>query len=224
LAGLVVLAFRLSPGFSVDTPAVVLPQPTAAGEGGSAGEGDESRVVSVTPETVQAVVARLSRAVSYNRTVTVESFYSGGSRVRSIGVWVSGERTRLVVSSEQSVKNVLITGDKAQIWYSDSNAVYVGQANSSAADEYQSILTYEELLLLDSADISEAGYEEYGGEDCIYVRYTRGAFGYDCRCWISVSTGLLMGSEVYDGDSLIYRMSSSKPDISTPDESVFAAP
>ena len=33
-----------------------------------------------------------------------------------------------------------------------------------------------------------------------------------------------MGAETYDGDTLVYRMSSSEPNLATPDESVFAMP
>lgn len=224
-AGLVYLVFRLSPNASVDTAAVILPTPAAGideNPGGSAGA--ESRVVSVTPETVQAAVGMLSRAGSYSRNIMVETFWTGGSSVRNIHVSVNGERARLTVSDSRGVKNVLISGGELWIWYPDSDGVYHGPADSSDADEYQSLLTYEDILRIDPASITDAGYMDYDGENCIYAEYTGGGLGFVSRFWVSVDTGLLMGSESFDGEQLIYRMSSSAPDVSTPDESVFTPP
>lgn len=85
-------------------------------------------------------------------------------------------------------------------------------------------MSYEEVLGLDSSAITDAGYIRLEDEMCIYVRYSSGEFGYDNVCYVSVDTGLLMGSEIYDGSKLIYRMSSTAPDISTPDDSIFTHP
>lgn len=225
VAVLVLLVFFLSPSASVDTPAIVLPDTSVnpVSETDSVPE-NEGRVIAVTPGTVQAAISTLSRAGSYSRTITVESFWSGGSSSRTIGVWVNGSDAKFLISNGHTVKNVLISGDELWIWYSDSPDVYIGPASDSAADEYQGLLTYEDILNLDPASITDAGYTEYSGERCIYVEYSDGVLGYVSHIWVSVDTGLLMGSQTMDGDTLIYRMSSSTPDISTPDESVFQRP
>ena len=85
-------------------------------------------------------------------------------------------------------------------------------------------INYEELLELPTESILSAGYEQRQGESCILVEYTSGELGYRSLVYISVSNGLLMGAETYDGDTLVYRMSSSEPSLATPDESVFAMP
>lgn len=224
-AVLVYLVLRLYPTASVNTPAVILPTPAAeSGEqpGGSAGS--ENRVIAVTPETVQSAVGMLSRAGSYSRRIIAETFWDGGSAVRTINVSVSGERARLTISDSRGVKNVLISGGELWIWYPDSDKVYNGPAGSVDADEYQSLLTYEDIMSIDPKSITDAGYMDYGGESCIYAEYASGELGYVSRFWISVNTGLLMGSETRDGEQLVYSMSSSVPDISTPDESVFDPP
>lgn len=224
-AALVYLVLLLSPTASVDTPAVILPSPAAESDAPpDAAAEPEKRVVAVTPETVQTAVGMLARAGSYSRMIIAETFWTGGSAVRSINVAVSGERARLTVSDSHGVKNVLISGDELWIWYPDSDRVYSGPAGGSAADEYQSLLTYEDILRLDPASITDAGYMDYNGDNCIYAEYTDGELGYVSRFWVSVNTGLLMGSETRDGETLVYRMSSSVPDISTPDESVFDPP
>lgn len=224
-AGLVYLVLRLSPTASVDTAAVILPTPAAGIDESPGGTAEaESRVISVTPETVQAAVGMLSRAGSYSRMIIVETFWNGGSSVRHINVSVNGERARLTVSDPRGVKNVLISGGELWIWYADSDSVYHGPAGASDADEYQSLLTYEDILQLNPASITDAGYTDYNGENCIFAEYASGELGYVSRFWISVGTGLLMGSETYDGEQLVYRMDSSVPDVSTPDESVFNPP
>lgn len=224
-AALVYLVLRLSPNASVDTPAVILPSPAAESDNQpDSAAGPENRVIDVTPETVQAAVGMLSRAGSYSRMIIAETFWNGGSAVRSINVAVSGDRARLTVSDQRGVKNVLISGDEMWIWYPDSKTVYAGPAGDSAADEYQSLLTYEDILRIDPASITDAGYMDYNGDNCIYAEYVDGELGYVSRFWVSVTTGLLMGGETRDGETLVYRMSSSPPDISTPDESVFVPP
>ena len=74
-------------------------------------------------------------------------------------------------------------------------------------------------------DILSAGYTQHAGENCISVEYTDGGvFGYTHRIYVSFNTGLLMGSETYDGDTLIYRMYSTIPDLNTPEENLFSPP
>lgn len=224
-AALVYFALVLSPNASVDTPAVILPNPTAGSDAPSDSSAEsENRVIAVTPETVQTAVGMLTRAGSYSRMIIAETFWTGGSAVRSINVAVSGDRARLTVSDSHGVKNLLISGDELWIWYPDSDNIYNGPAGGSAADEYQSLLTYEDILRLDPASITDAGYMDYNGDNCIYAEYADGELGYVSRFWVSVNTGLLMGSETLDGEVLVYRMSSSVPDISTPDEKVFEPP
>lgn len=224
-AALVYFVLVLSPNASVDTPAVILPSPAVESDAASdSSDESENRVIAVTPETVQTAVGMLARAGSYSRMIIAETFWTGGSAVRSINVAVSGERARLTVSDSHGVKNLLISGDELWIWYPDSDKVYNGPAGSSAADEYQSLLTYEDILQLDPDSITDAGYMDYNGDNCIYAEYTDGELGYVSRFWVSVNTGLLMGSETLDGEELVYRMSSSVPDISTPDERVFEPP
>ena len=62
------------------------------------------------------------------------------------------------------------------------------------------------------------------GGPCIYVEYVSGDFGYTSCVYISVSTGLLMGARVYDGEELVYQMTSSAPELSAPSEDMFALP
>ena len=225
LAAVIALVFRFAPSASVDTAQVILPTalPSAAPNEGEGGD-EQVQLVAVTTDTVQAVIGTLTRADSYARTLTFESFWDGGSSKRSIDVWLRGDNARFTVKQGESTKNVLLLGTELWIWYADRAEVYHGLASERAADEYQALLSYEDILAVNKRDIFQAGYMEYNGENCIYARYTQGELGYESCFWVSESTGLLMGSETYDGDTLVYRMSSTPADISTPDDEVFVHP
>ena len=221
------LIFVLLPGNDPDTPAVFLPTPAPADTASGAVDAAEgTEVLAVSPETVQTVIGTLHRCESYSRTLNVRDFWSGGSRSRTITVWVHGENLRLTEQTEGSgtQKHLLLRGSTKWIWYSDSPDVYRGQASGSDADADQSIISYEKVLSLPVSDILEAGYEDYSGIPCILVRFRSGALGYVSECYIDPATGLLMGERCYDGETLIYSMDSGLPEISTPDDSVFAAP
>lgn len=227
LLAVAVLIFFLAPGNDPDTPAVLLPTPAPTdAAAGIADAADSTEVLAVTPETVQTVIGTLHRCDSYSRTLNVRDFWSGGSRSRSITVWVHGENLRLTEQTEGSSqqKHLLLRGSEKWIWYSDSPDVYHGQTLNSDAEAYQSIVSYEKVLSLPVSDILDAGYEDYAGTACILVRFRSGALGYESECYVDPVTGLLMAERCYDGETLIYSMDSGLPEISTPDDSVFAVP
>lgn len=221
---LIVLAVNLLPGSAPETAQVLLPEDTSPPASEDADGAEKDKVLSVTPETVQSALSTLSRAQEYTRTVTAETFWSGGESSRSIDVAVSGGSTALTVTESGKIKHILLSGEEMHIWYDASDRVYSGPAAEKDADEYQGILTYEDILTLDINDILDAGYKEYEGEECLFAEYMGGAFGYVSRVWVSMESGLLMGSETYDGEELIFRVSSTAPVLESPEESVFALP
>lgn len=209
---------------NVDTVPVELPtaEPTdsSAGPGGS-----EQDIVSLTPDTVQAVVSMLTCADSYSRTVTVEDFWPGGNSSTELAVWVDHDRSRIRVEKDGVVRNILISDGKLYIWYDYSEEVFSSdKLDDAGVDEWLRCISYDELLELPVSSISSASYEQFGGESCIYVEHVSGDFGYTSCVYISVSTGLLMGARVYDGEELIYQMTSSAPELSAPSEDMFALP
>lgn len=214
---------------SMNTPAVILPSPIGSGNMPSEQTSDEpgmDQKAEVTAKTVQVVLSTLIRADSYSRTVSVETFWHDGSSLSVIDVWVKGHNTRILVTGEGDPKNILIQNGEIWIWYSGFSDYYHGEVKSadSIGDEYQKILSYEDVLTLESSAILDAGYVDHNGEACIFAKYISGELGYEKTIYVSVDSGLLMGAETYDGDSLVYRMVSDAPDISTPADDVFDPP
>ena len=120
-----VLIFLLAPGRQVSTPPVTLPTPQVPDS--SAPTTQESvtggQVIAITPKTVQTGITTLHRSDSYSRTLTVQDFWSGGSRVRLFQTWVRGDSLRLAVTGEddgaQAQENLLIRDGEKWIWYPD---------------------------------------------------------------------------------------------------------
>ena len=225
MAAVLYLVFFAVPGSEIDTVPVILP--TDSPDDSEEKEPEAApQVIEVSPDTVQTVIRTMSRANSYSRTICSESFWSGGETRRNIDVWATANASKMEVSRPDGsdTMHILISGGEKTIWYSDRYGSFTGYAGESEADRYQSLLSYERILDVDKKDISEAGYTEYLGEMCIYVRYRSGELGYDNVCYVSLATGLVMGEESYEGENLVIRVTSTVPELADPDESIFAKP
>jgi hypothetical protein len=126
------------------------------------------------------------------------------------------------------VLNTIVTEDYVYIWYGDGpdyRRLKLGQDSpEQVADEYQKIPTYEDILLLDKEDILEAGYADYEGEPCIYVKAETGLMGYTYEYYVSARTGLLVLAETYDGEKLIHSTTAGSPNLSEPSDDAFRLP
>ena len=107
---LIVVAMFASFGrslFLVNIPSVSLAhldEDTSNTDGSSTqGQDDQFWQVDVTPETVQSIVASLSRPESYYRELTVDTLWNGGSHSTSVQFWQDGgwSHTRQVLPPGQ---------------------------------------------------------------------------------------------------------------------------
>ena len=213
--------------FLLDTPSVELP---GGGAGSSSSQDEQTspdrfQTVEVTPETVQDVVATLSRTGSYYRTLTVETFWEGGSSSVPVQVWVDGgwTRSRQTLPSG-AVRHDLTDGETLYYWYDGSQQYEQAPADQYSADLSQRLPTYEAVLELDPSDITGAGYELRGGLPCVWalVCLEDGLFE---QFWVSVDTGLLVSAEMTQDDQLTYRMTAYSPTQSPcPDDASFRLP
>ncbi len=216
-----------------ETPPISFPDATDSGGPGlpEPGEGEEGELafVEVTPETVQAVIRTIKRPDSYSRVMTIESWWDGGSVKYEVGAWSKNNETRLTIKADgwSEPKNILITGAYLYIWYGDDAKNYYrakrdgALADASLYDALQMLPTYEDVLELDPADITEADYVEQPGGWRIRVTAKDGELGYDETYYVSIETGLLEAAEIYDGDRLTYKMMAGEAELSAPDDSFF---
>jgi hypothetical protein len=231
LIALVIGASALIGYLSKDTKEIPLP---TAGASPSPVETADSPAVDgleyiiITKDNVQDVIATLHRPDAYSRTVKIEVHYEGDSTTYHISTFFDNGATALQMRSEGKKKNTVIAGGKLYIWYDGDKTPYERpispEDEKKSSDEYQMMSSYEDVLKLDKSSITAAEYVDYESERCIYVQYVTELLGYTEKYYISVGTGLLVHIEKYDGNTLIYQMSSSDYSPTRPDASVFKLP
>lgn len=216
--------------FWKETPEVVLPTADSTATQGQPGDDSPDMggdiLVDVTPQTVQAVIATLSRPESYYRESTLETFWGeDGTATSTAQVWVDGGYTRITSLLPDGVVEHTIVGEGERYrWYNHEWKYYSVDAGESDADLMQRIPTYEEILALDIEDITATGYEEKGGLGCIYVETAQDELGYLERYWVSVDQGLLVAAETVKEEQVVLRVSAYSVEIPVRDGASFALP
>ena len=210
---LIVVAMFASFGrslFLVNIPSVSLAQlneDTSDGSDSSVqGQDDQFWQVDVTPETVQSIVASLSRPESYYRELTVETLWSDGSHSTSVQFWQDGgwSHTRQILPSG-AVRHDLTGEDTTYYWYEGSERYRSFPADEYSADLTQHITSYEDVLDLDKDTITQTGYERRDVWPCVYLQVQVSDTVVE-RYWISTDTGLLVSAEREQNGQLVYRM------------------
>ena len=216
--------------FALNTPAVELPSlepdPGNSSDSASQQEPGQYQVVSVTPRTVQSVIATLARADSCYRELTVELFWEGGSSALSVQVWTDGGWThsRQALPSG-AIRHDLVGDDALYYWYEGSQQYETAPADSLSPDLAQRLPTYETVLDLDPDTITAAGYELRGDLPCVYVEVSPEGAGRAERYWVSVDSGLLVSAETEEEGQLVYRMTAYSPiTVPCPTTADFALP
>ncbi|MBQ9974171.1 MAG: hypothetical protein IJP02_04345 [Oscillospiraceae bacterium] len=168
--------------------------------------------VEVTPDTVQAVIASLSRPESYYRQLSVHTFWPGGSGSMTSQCWVdSGHSMIRTILPTGQVRYALSHNGKLYYWYSGSTKYLTAPKSTLDPDLAQRIPTYEDVLTLDKQSISDAGYMAYGDHLCIYAETIQDELGYAERYWVSVDTGLLVAAETVKDGQTVYSVNATSP-------------
>lgn len=210
---LIVVAMFASFGrslFLVNIPSVSLAEVDASSteQNGTSGQEQNNRFwqVDVTPETVQSIIASLSRPDSYYRELTVETLWNGGSHSTSVQFWQDHgwSHTRQILPSG-AVRHDLTGEETTYYWYEGSESYRTFPADEYSADLTQRIPTYEDVLSLDPATITQTGYERKDVWPCVYLQ-VQVSDTVSERYWVSTDTGLLVSAEREQNGQLVYRM------------------
>jgi hypothetical protein len=181
-------------------------------------------VIEITPDTVQSAVETLSRPGMYQRTITVEQFWSGGSGSYDTTVTVNGPWTRTDrIMPDGRVRHCISGTNEVYIWYNNEHNVYAGSVGDVSADNEQSIPTYEDILDLQPDQIVVSDYLAFSEINCIYVEAVFPDH-YTLRYWVSVDTGLLVAAEKLFEQETIYRMGALALDLTEPSPTSFTLP
>lgn len=206
----------------------VISMPSPAVESGGNTNNDSINRVEVNPETVKAVLGTLARPESFSLTYTIKSYWDGGKSESTLNYWQNVGNIRLSISQDNTIKNILIRGSDLYVWYDDSLGVLKSKLSESSVskevDRFSRLVTYEEIMDISRENILDAYYIVHLSQPCIYVEYKSGELNYVYHVYISVDKGLLVSTEKYDGDKLIYSMESVSPELSTPSDDLFDIP
>jgi hypothetical protein len=224
-------AVLLTSYLSLDSDPVLLPDAPVATERPNGTEQDALDRVEVTPDTIQDVVSTLLRPEVYSREVIIETFWDGGQAAYDIDVSVAGGVTSLRILPPDGIeKRIIVTPDELFIWHRGDRVPFVGGVSDRgdehrSADEWHMLNTYEDILELDKSDIIDAGYTEFGGDECIFVVYRSREFGFLRKYYISIALGLVTGAEEFDETgSLIFSMTAGESVIGEVDPAMFTLP
>ena len=200
---------------SLDTAQVVLPgseEGTSHQQENGPAPAPLFHPVEVNTDTVQDVIATLHRPDSYSREVTIERHWGENSSSSHIKSWVDGgfQHSRQILPSG-AVRHEIIAEAQRYYWYDGSQRWLAAPAGEQNGDTSLRIPTYESVLELDPADITDAGYGLSGDYPCVFVEARDIDLGLTTRYWVSVDSGLLIAAEQSQDEKLVYRMSSTGP-------------
>ena len=192
------------PALTGRAPEVVLPD---VNQEAVSTEGRDFLPVEVRPDTVQSVIVSLSRPESYYRQLTVRLFWAGGSSADPVEIWADGGYVRTAITTGGSTQYRLVGEGKLRLWYAGDRAWQEVDAGDDTADLAQRIPTYEDVLELDTEQISAARSQD------VLDRY-----------WIDTDTGLLCAAETYEEDTKVYEMTETQLRAPLEDGIVFSLP
>ena len=179
--------------------------------------------VEVTSDTVQNVIASLSRPESYHRELTVSLFWTSGESSEEVEIWADAGYVRTTIATGGTVQYRLVGEGKLRLWYAGDQTWQETEAGDATADLAQRIPTYEDVLDVEPQTISDAGYEEKNGSNCIFVSVERNESVTDYY-WISTDTGLLCAAETYEGGRKVYEMGETQFTAPLEEGMVFSLP
>lgn len=219
--------------FASNTPEVYLPTVTDNGQNepgpGNTADPDSYTRVDVTPDTVQDVIRTMTplQPESYHRTVTVETALGNGAMGTTTNqVWVDFGWT-LVEShwpKNDVIEHTIVGNGKIYRWFNGDWTYKEWEGSERDTDMAQRIPTYQDVLDLDKASITDTGYEDVDGQPCVYVEVAENELGNRERYWVSVETGLLVAAETKKGDETVLLMSSGAVERPAQQGKSFALP
>ena len=210
------------PLFYGDTATITLPTPAPTDRGVTDEEQALGVRVEVTPETVQGVIAAMSRLSSYSRTVTTtlgETAFI--AQVQADGAWTQS----VLTAPNAPAVHTLVGPEQVWRWYEGDREAASWPAEEGSRDlEGQRIPTYEDVLALDKGTITAAGYQEKNGASCVYVEVAVPELTQVERYWVSADSGLLWCAETESAGEIVWSMTASLPETPLPGGTEFALP
>lgn len=191
-------------------------KPDAAGS-------DQNSFVRVTVNNVLSVVETLHRPTSYRQSY-VTSYGDEEQTTKTVTVLSNGRILRADTVSSIGESTVLTDGSVAWTWHSDDlNPVKVTLNGSISADDLIGIPTYESLLSVDPATLTDAEYIALRESpiQCIYVAAQENDMVMEY--WIGIESGLLFQANASADGQQIYTTYQEDLEVLAPEDEIFSS-
>ena len=204
--------------FGRDSYAIPLPQQPIVSAAGQPAAQYEIGGIEITRENAQAVISTLSRIHDYSRDIHVTTFWEGGQADFYFNVTIYGEAASIISNSQAfGQRHVIIANGRHYIWHAGETQPFVGYleslgGTSRAADEWQMLVTFEDVLQIDPGDIVDAGHTMFEDISCIFITYRTPMLGFLRTYYISIEHGLVIFAYEYNLTGLLtYKMRADAP-------------
>ena len=212
------------PAFTNTIPEVTLPDLSTSGE---AEEGQDAALpLEVTPETVQRVIATLKRPACYDRTLQIALYWGeNGGGESTVRVWADGPCVQTEITSSGGEKQIYLADEKTlALWYDGDRTWMERPVTEGTEDLIQRVPTYEDVILLHTEQITEAGYQSKNGHNCVYVQAQTGGDDLAERYWVETATGLLYAAETVADGKTVYAVTETALTAPMTEPHTFALP
>lgn len=184
-----------------------------------------AEIISVNPETVQAVLKTIYRPENYTAVYSTTWHYDSTQLSTYTNIYARGGAVKIeTLDSYGQIDTYYLTDGKILCFWEDKSLILTTVSmGERGTDNPARIPTYESIFDSDKSDILSAAYEIHDGRP--YVVLLTGGPVYDTTWWISLDTGLMHRAELTEKDGspaisvemLIY-------DLKYPDEDLFILP
>lgn len=183
--------------------------------------------VTIDKNNVKNIISAMARPKEYfSETQSILS-HSSGSATYTRRRWTKGalSKVELVSSSSSQTMNYLYTESNVHIWRSGSRTYHTVSKGDFEPDDAQMMMTYEDILKAEDANIIKAELATRDNTPCILTELKSPHTGYTERYWVSALTGLLVYGETLDKEGrVIYSITSTQTDIAAQSDEIFTLP
>lgn len=181
--------------------------------------------IQIDTENVQAVIASMERPAAYSVCIQSTLYYDNSSTNMVCRQYVKDGFSRInYLGNGTGIQFCSVFGESGYYsWKYGSSTYYYTKDQHWKADTYAMLPTYEDVLKLDSKEITEAKLINIHYKPCIEVSSQKDK-EYSYTYIISAETGLLVQANYYKNGEKIRQVTLSEFSDDTPDDSYFQLP
>lgn len=177
--------------------------------------------VEVTRRNVTAVIAELTRPTEYTGVGKTTIFSESGKLERTYRLYVQDYYQKTSRFYDDSWHDEAIYTPQKVYMYSDGQTIPVERGDFSP-DTASSMPTYEDILNLNQASITDAKYLSYNGAACVWTGVRVGTM--EIAYWVNLENGLLVQAEAKQNGEIAWEFELVELTLERPADDVWLLP